>query len=153
MNTLLALADGGVRFVLVGGMASVAQGVPYVTQDTDVVPDLAPDNLDRLHQVLQRVHARFRGRTGPPLSPTRAHLGPGHILLDTDVGWLDVLGTLVGNRTYTDLAAMSHRLDIEGRAILVLRLEAVLAIKRELDSPKDRAQIQLIEATLRRLPP
>lgn len=150
MRAILALVDGGVRFVLVGGMAAVAQGVPHVTQDTDVVPDLAADNLDRLHGVLTELHARFRGRPGPPLVPGRGHLGPGHLLLDTDAGWLDVLGTLVGGRGYAELLPRSIPLDLAGRRVDVLRLETVLEIKRELDRPKDRLQAQLIETTLRR---
>lgn len=150
MKALLALADAGVEFVLVGGMASVAQGVPYVTHDTDIVPDLAPENLDRLYGVLLSLHARMRGRLGAPLTPARHHLGPGHLLLDTDAGWLDILGTLVGGRAYVDLQAHTITLVIEGRRLAVLDLETILEIKRELDTPKDRAQIQLIEATLAR---
>lgn len=150
MKALLALADAGVDFVLVGGMATVAQGVPYVTHDTDIVPDLAPENLNRLYAVLLSLHARIRGRPGPPLSPARQHLGPGHLLLDTDAGWLDILGTLVGGRVYLDLRPHTIELAIEGRRIVVLDLLTVLEIKRELDTPKDRAQIQLIEATLAR---
>ncbi len=103
MKALLALADAGVEFVLVGGMATAAQGVPHVTHDTDVVPNLAPENLDRLHGVLLGLRARMRGRPGPPLTPERHHLGPGHLLLDTDAGWLYILGTLVGGRAFVDL--------------------------------------------------
>jgi hypothetical protein len=150
VKALLALADAGVEFVLVGGMASVAQGVPYVTHDTDIVPNLAPENLDRLYGVLLSLHARVRGRPGPPLTPARHNLGPGHLLLDTDAGWLDVLGTLVGGRSYADLQPHTIELVIEGRRLAVLDLETILEIKRELDTPKDRAQNQLIEATLAR---
>lgn len=150
MKALLALADAGVEFILVGGMATIAQGVPYATQDTDIVPRLTPANLDQLYGVLVALHARLRGRPGAPLAPARHHLGPGHLLLDTDGGWLDILGTLVGGRTYEDLEPQTLELEIRERRIRVLDLPTILAIKRELGGAKDQPQILLIEATLAR---
>ena len=150
MRALLALADAGVEFVLVGGLAAVAQGVPHTTQDTDVVPRLTDDNLDRLFTALQGMNARLR-RSGPVIRPARHHLGPGHLLLDTDLGWLDVLGTLVGGRRWDTLRDDVVELEVEGRRIEVLGLRTILTIKRELATPRDLAQAVLIEATLRRL--
>jgi hypothetical protein len=82
------------------------------------------------------------------MTPARHHLGAGLLLLDTDAGWLDILGTLIGGRMYADLRDHSVELAIEGRRIVVLGLRTILEIKRKLDTPEDRAQIQRIEATL-----
>ncbi len=45
---LRALTDGDVRFIVVGGIAAVAQGAPVVTFDVDVVHDRSPENVRRL---------------------------------------------------------------------------------------------------------
>ncbi len=49
---LAALADAGIRFVLVGGLAGVAHGSARVTQDVDVVYARDPENLRRLAAAL-----------------------------------------------------------------------------------------------------
>jgi hypothetical protein len=36
-DIVLALADGGVEFILVGGLAAVAQGATMTTFDVDIV--------------------------------------------------------------------------------------------------------------------
>jgi hypothetical protein len=149
IKALLGAADAGVRFVLVGGLASVAQGVPMVTHDTDIVPDLDPDNTDRLFAFLHGRHARFRWRPGPPLLLQRHHLGgTGHVLLATDLGWFDVLGAIEGGRRYPDLLPRSFAIDLDGRSIQVLDLEAIVELKRASKNDKDRAQLPLLEATL-----
>ena len=83
LTTLLAeLAASGVEFVLVGGLAAVAQGAPITTFDVDIVHSRTPENIDRLLAFLGDVNARYRGRPGgEPLPPSRTALeGPGHSL-------------------------------------------------------------------------
>ena len=49
LTTLLSkLASSGVEFVLVGGLAAVAQGAPITTHDVDIVPERTPQNIDAL---------------------------------------------------------------------------------------------------------
>lgn len=45
---LRVLADGEVRFIVVGGIAAVAQGAPVVTFDVDIVHERSPENVRRL---------------------------------------------------------------------------------------------------------
>jgi hypothetical protein len=150
MRILLTLADAGVEFILVGGVAAVIQGVPLVTHDVDIVPRLTAENLDRMYAVLLSLHATLRGRPGPPLTPARHHLGPGHLLLKSDQGWLDVLGTLHGSRGWDELAPRATMLEVEGRAIRVLDLATIREIKAELATPRDQAHILMIDAVLAR---
>ncbi len=73
LTTLLArLAASGSDFLLVGGLAAVAQGVPLTTFDVEVVHRRDADNVERLLAFLATVDARYRGR--PPrqvLRPSR----------------------------------------------------------------------------------
>lgn len=45
---ITALAGGGVRFIVVGGMAGIAHGSPRVTFDLDCVYARDPGNISRL---------------------------------------------------------------------------------------------------------
>lgn len=54
---LSALADGCVRFIVVGGIAAVAQGAPVATFNVDVDHDRFPENVRRLLGVLTEIGA------------------------------------------------------------------------------------------------
>lgn len=58
---IATLADAGVRYVLIGGLAVAAHGYPRATKDLDIVP--APDrpNLERLAALLRTLDAQHHG--------------------------------------------------------------------------------------------
>ena len=62
MPILSALAEGGVDFVVVGGVAGGAHGSSYPTYDLDVAYGRDETNLHRLAAVLMSLGARLRGR-------------------------------------------------------------------------------------------
>ena len=146
------LAAAGVRFVVVGGLAAVAQGAPIATFDVDIVHQRSDDNVHRLLEVLARLNARYRGRPGsPPLSPTLDILrGPGHSLLMTDLGPLDVLGAIEEGLDYPQLVARANAVDLGGHQILVLDLAEIVRLKRGSSHPKDLLALPVLEETLRR---
>src|SRR4029453_12653037 len=57
---IAALNKHGVRYVVVGALAAIAQGYPLNTGDLDVTPARDPDNLDRLANALRELDARLR---------------------------------------------------------------------------------------------
>ena len=63
-----ALTDEGVEYVLIGGLAAVAQGVSLVTQDTDICFRQNIDNCERLTRALARLEAE--------IYPTRTNVIP-----------------------------------------------------------------------------
>lgn len=153
LTTLLArLAASGTEFVLVGGLAAVAQGAPLATVDVDVVHRREPGNVDRLLAFLAAVDARYRGRpAGQVLRPTReALLGEGHHLLATSLGPLDVLGAIEGGRGYESLAPESVEVEVEAKRVRVVRLETLAELKRGATGPKDRLVLAILEETLGR---
>ena len=153
LTTLLArLAASGTEFVLVGGLAAVAQGAPLATVDVDVVHRREPGNVDRLLAFLAAVDARYRGRpAGQVLRPAReALLGEGHHLLVTTLGPLDVLGAIENGRGYESLVPESVEVEIEAQRVRVVRLETLVELKRGATAPKDRLVLAILEETLRR---
>ncbi len=152
---LLTLIDrllaAEVEFVLVGGLAAVVQGAPITTFDVDVVHRRSAENVDRLLTFLGTVNAHYRGRPDPPLPPSRsALLGPGHSLFMTDLGPLDALGAIEGGADYETLLPRSLVVPLAGRALRLLTLEAIVALKRSSADPKDKLRLPVLEATLRR---
>ncbi len=58
---LRALVEGGVEFVLIGGLAVGMHGAVRATRDVDIVPDPAPGNLERLATVVVALEGRQIG--------------------------------------------------------------------------------------------
>jgi hypothetical protein len=153
LTTLLArLAASGTEFLLVGGLAAVAQGAPLTTIDVDVVHRREPDNVVRLLAFLETVDARYRGRpAGQVLRPSReALLGDGHHLLQTSLGPLDVLGAIEGGMDFASLLPESVTVVVEGQPVRVVRLEALTALKRGSKDAKGRLVLAILEETLRK---
>src|ERR1700722_6437731 len=111
MNHLLVLqilAEHKVDCIVIGGVSAVLHGAPVTTFDLDVVHSRAEENLDRLMAALQTLDAYYREQPERRLRPGRSHLAsPGHQLLMTHAGPLDLLGTVIGGRGYEDLLPRS----------------------------------------------
>jgi predicted nucleotidyltransferase len=148
--TLRALHDGGVEFVLVGGLAAVLQGAPIDTFDIDVVHSREAENVARLQPVLEALDAVFRIQPARRLKPNASHLASaGHLNLITRYGPLDLLGTIGRDLGYRELLPHSADLDIgEDLRIRVLDLETLIALKEELAGEKDRAALPILRRTL-----
>lgn len=148
IDILRILSRHQVEFIVVGGMAAVIGGVPIVTRDVDVLRGRSPENVARMLAALDELDAVFR-LDDRGLRPNGSHLeGPGHLLLKTRFGVLDLLGTVEDATTFESLLPDSRRVDLEDLSILVVSLERLLGIKRQLGRPKDRLMVLQIEATL-----
>jgi len=144
------LADAGVEFVIVGGMAAVVQGVPVTTFDLDIVHNRSEANTRKLLALLQTIHARYRGHPAEQrveLSEA-AFLGKGHQLLHTDLGALDVLGAIEDGLEYEDLLAHSVEVKLRGKTVRILTLEKLSDLKSRSTNEKDRLVFKLIAKTL-----
>jgi predicted nucleotidyltransferase len=150
------LADGDVEFVVVGGLAAVVHGSAYVTHDVDVCYGRSATNVERLCGALAPVHPTLRGAPrGLPfrLDPPTVAAGL-NFTLDTDLGALDILGEVQGLGAYTEVAEHSETVDLFGRSVRVLTLEALIRAKRAAGRRKDLLLIPELEALLElRKPP
>ncbi len=148
VEILRTLCRHDVEMIIVGGMAAVIGGAPVVTRDVDILRSRAPENVDRLLAALAELDAVFRGDRRR-LRPNASHLqGPGHLLLETRMGVLDVLGTIEESTAYDDVLADTTMVDLGGFTVRVLSLERLLDVKRKLARPKDQLMALQIEATL-----
>jgi predicted nucleotidyltransferase len=144
------LADGGVEFVVVGGLAAVVHGSAYVTHDVDVCYGRSATNVNRLCGALAPAHPTLRG--APPGLPFR--LDPPTVAaglnftLDTDLGALDILGEVQGLGAYPRVVAHSEVVRLFGRSVQVLTLEALILAKRAAGRRKDLLLLPELEALL-----
>jgi hypothetical protein len=148
VETLGLLVRAEVEFIVVGMAAGILQGAPAITLDLNIVHRRTPENVTRLLTVLETIRAVARGDERR-IAPAASHLlGPGHILLTTDNGDFDCLGTVDDAKTYEDLLPLSRALTLDGREIRVLDLAALIEVKRRAGRPKDLALLPVLEATL-----
>lgn len=148
IEILRTLRAHDVDLIVVGGMAAVIGGAPVVTRDVDVLRARSPENVSRMLAALTELDAVFRG-DARRLRPNASHLeGPGHLLLETRFGVLDVLGTIEDDTVYEDVVPNSALVDLGGFEVRVLSLERLLDVKRKLGRPKDKLMVMQIEATL-----
>src|SRR3954462_9254611 len=98
---LQKLAEHHADFIVVGGIAALIHAAPILTFDLDVVHSREPANIPRLLNALGELGAYYRIQPERRFRPNESHLvGPGHQLLITEFGPLDLLGTIGKNRAY-----------------------------------------------------
>ena len=92
------LVRHGVNFVVVGGLAGIAHGSAYSTEDADVAYEPSRQNLQRLAAALSELEATLRG--APPDLPFQLDsetLATGlNFTFDTRFGSFDILGEPAG---------------------------------------------------------
>jgi len=144
------LAEAGIEFVIVGGMAAVVQGVPVTTFDLDIVHNRDEANTRKLVALLKTIHARYRGHPPEKIAELSeaAFLGRGHQLLYTDLGALDVLGAIEEGLEYADLLAYSIEVKLRGKTVKILALDKLAELKSRSANEKDRLVFKLIAKTL-----
>jgi hypothetical protein len=147
---LRTLRDHEVRFIVVGGVAAVLHGAPIGTFDLDIVHDRSADNVERLLTALKAISAIHRDPGGRAIAPSAPLLqGPGHNLLVTDLGALDVLGAVGNNRDFESLRPHAPEIHVaSGLSVSVLNLETQIELKRETGREKDRAALPTLLRTL-----
>lgn len=149
---LKGLKEAGVDFILVGGVAAVAQGAPVTTIDLDIVHHRSNDNAKRLADFLKSIHARQRRPDEKIIRPDIRDLqGDGHVLLSTDLGPLDVLAIIENGYGYEELLPDSIEIEFRGHKISVLSLEAMVHMKNSADTPEDEYRLQILKATLKQI--
>lgn len=149
-SILRVLARHGVDFIVIGGVCANMHGAPLLTFDLDIVHDRKPDNLERLAAALKELRAYYWEHLNKRLEPEiRTMALPGHHLLDTDAGRLDLIGTVVGGKGYDEL--LSHtvlqQLDAELQ-VRLLDLPTLIEIKEATGRDKDKLAAMILKQTL-----
>jgi predicted nucleotidyltransferase len=139
-STLIAkLTDAGFEFVIIGGYAAVTHGSSQVTRDLDICAVLTEDTVGVLRHALHEWNPRHR------LTPQRisflafpqAGERLNNLYLETDVGVIDILSSVLGVGDFARLKARAERLEIDGRACFVMSIDDLILAKEAMTRDKD----------------
>jgi predicted nucleotidyltransferase len=156
---LRTLTDGGVRFVVAGGVAVVLHGIERTTMDLDIALELSPENVSLFRDAMDALGLR-------PLVPVpidalsdpemvRVMVEEKHaivfMLADPRMPLRKVDVFLTEQLSYGNLSADSVPVEIPGIPLRIVSLERLLALKRAVDPPRDKDlfDIRAIERRLR----
>jgi hypothetical protein len=139
------LHDHDVNYVVFGSFAGRLQGADLRTLDVDIVPDMTPDNLQRLADALNSLEPRWRVAEEGPGMPIDGRLEPRHFLGDslavglvTRAGYVDVVLHPKGFESgYSALVDHAVRLAIGDHVVLVGALGDLIVSKQQLAREKD----------------
>lgn len=149
-SLLRTLVKHSVEFIIVGGVGAALRRAPVTTFDLDIVHRIEPANITRLLDALKELDAYYRARPERRLRPNESHLSsPGHQLLMTRFGPLDVLGAIGKGRRYEQL--LPHATELEtgpGLRVRVLDLATLIAVKEETGQEKDLAVLPILRRVL-----
>lgn len=141
-DALVALLDGQARFLVVGAHAMAVHGVPRGTQDLDLWIDAAPENVERVWQALTTFGAPLGA-----LGVSRTDLSrPGMVVqLGLPPNRIDLFTSLSGIPDFS--TAWDARVEhfVRGRLVPFLSRELLIANKRAVGRPKDRADLDALE--------
>jgi len=144
------LCEAGIEYIIVGGLAAVAQGAPVTTFDLDIVHRQTEENIRKLLTFLKSISARLRRPDDKIIEPRAEDLkARGHLLLKTKYGPLDVLAFIEKGQGFEELFPKSSEIDFQEYKVLVLNLETILELKRDSKDPRDRQRLPIYEETLK----
>ena len=146
---LLALVIPKIEIIVVGGVCAVLHGAPVSTFDLDLVYSREAQNLAKLETVLRQTGAVYREK--PSVSPDAGRLdGPGHHLLMTKYGPVDLLGSTVEDQGFPELLPHTEEVDLGGGLrVRILDLPTLIRLKEQLGRERDKAMLPLLRRTLR----
>ncbi len=142
------LVGADIRFVLVGGLAVNAWGYVRGTRDVDVVPDPSSENLERLDSLLKELGGKVEveGRLLDSNAISMFLNTGDRTLVATELGHVDVLQGLPQVPSFAALDAEAAAVDLGGMVVRVCSLDHLLAMKRASERPRDRDDLEALEA-------
>lgn len=160
LTFIRALAQSGLEFVIVGGVAGALHGGSRLTHDIDIVPDLDSAAWRRAVDVIWTAGGR------PRIPESREAIAD----VANVRGWIRDKGMLALSFRSPDgtvevdlLVGESHRfaelkrdatiIDLEGVRYLVASLDDLIAMKRRAGRPQDLLDIAELESIRRRTRP
>jgi hypothetical protein len=149
-----ALERHGVDYVLIGGIAAVAHGSPFPTEDLDITPAAEPGNLARLSAALTEIDAKIRTEGVPeglPFAHDAESLAAVQTWnLTTVHGDLDISLVPSGTTGYGDLNQSASSTRLFGIIVRVASLSDVIRSKQAANRPKDQRVLPTLREILDR---
>lgn len=141
---LRALAEQGVEFVVVGGMAGLAHGSSYPTYDLDIAYARDRENIARMVAALEGIEVTLRGAPAdlPFQLDVRTLENGANFTFDSPYGSFDILGDVAGIGAYEELRREAVVATIEDVEVRVASIDHLIAMKRAANRPKDQLMVE-----------
>lgn len=142
------LAEAGVDFIVIGGVAVGFHGYVRATKDLDVVPAPDAENLERLTRVLRELGAELDGagdfdpaELPDPLDAEALATG-GNWVLQTQLGRFDIMQWIGDIDLWEMLFPSAIEVDLNGVLIKVASYDDLVALKRQAARPSDLEDLE-----------
>jgi hypothetical protein len=148
-EALRVLSQGGVEFIVIGGVAAGFHGAARTTLDLDVVYDRTPENMARIVKALGPLAPYPRGapRGLPFRWDARTLRGGLNFTLSTKLGDIDLLGEVAGG-DFQSLLPHAVWIETGGARVRSVDLVTLIRLKRAAGRPKDFEAIAELEILL-----
>lgn len=134
-----SLVEHNVEFVIVGGVAIIAHGVPYATFDLDFCYSRTTENIKKIVDALAGFNPRLRDfPENLPFIWDERNLPSGtNFTLETNIGDIDLLGEVAGVGSYSEVFTNSIVMKLFDYEVRVLSLDDLIKAKKAAGRPKD----------------
>ena len=144
---LRTLADHGVDYVLVGGLAVQTHGHVRTTIDVDIFPEPDRDNLARLAEALSALGARVLNPGSEGMAIDAAMLPRATLWqFSTRHGAIDVLHDAPGAPVYTQLRERALVIQLDDLQVPVAGRDDLIGMKRASGRPTDLEDVAALTA-------
>jgi len=139
---LVTLADHGVDYVVIGGVATQVHGHRRTTMDLDLTPNPDRENLGRLAAALTELEARPRDPSleqseVPIADPERLSVAAIVPPLRTRHGQVHILKEPKGARAFDRMREAALVIELDGVEVAIASLDDLIRMKRAAGRPSD----------------
>ena len=142
---LVHLADGGVDFILVGGLAVTLQGYVRFTEDVDILLSGEASNIRRFLDVMGTFGEGFANELMP--EDFGDEEGAVRIVEEVEECQLDVF-TVMSGRRYLDVIKDADVFDAAGRSIRYASKASLIGWKERSVREKDRIDAEALRCLM-----
>jgi len=137
-------------YVVIGGFSVIANGYLRATDDSDLLVPDGPEADEAVLRFLVRIEAT-RLRDGKVLTPADI-AATHHLRMNSRHGIVDLMRGGLPPLDYETVAARAFEAEIGGESAPVAALRSIVAFKRLADRPRDRNDLEELEALHGKLP-
>ncbi len=146
------LAEHGVDYLVIGGVAAQVHGRRRTTKDLDVTPAPDPENFERLAAALMALdaHPIDLGPSAPTPTAEQLSVAPVVPPLITRHGELHILNDVPGATAYAGMRTRALTTDLDGIALHIVGVDDLIRMKQAAGRPSDIDDIEALTTVARR---
>jgi hypothetical protein len=146
------LAEHGVDYLVIGGVAAQVHGRRRTTKDLDVTPAPDPENFKRLAAALVALdaHPVEFGPSAPTPTAEQLPVAPVVPPLATRHGELHILNEVPGATAYAGMRTRALSTDLDGIVVHIVGVDDLIRMKQTAGRPSDIEDIQALTMVAQR---